>query len=308
MDIVLIPNRDKPDAVAAASKLLELLKQRLAGNGRASTGGTARISRVGIMTCPTREELLEFAPSLAVVLGGDGSILATAQAISQMNVPVAGINFGKLGYLAAFSFEQFVENLDLILAGNAPYTDRLMLQAAIYPRAAARAKGGIEPLAELQKIPPRATGVALNDVVINAGDPFRMIQLEIQIDEQRTTTFRSDGVVVSTASGSTGYNLSAGGPLISPEVEAMVLTPICPHSLSFRPAVLPASSSVLILPHRLNAGSKVNFDGQVTLSLSENECVLIRRAPCSIRLIENPAISHWQMLAHKLHWAQSPQM
>jgi NAD+ kinase len=87
----------------------------------------------------------------------------------------------------------------------------------------------------------------------------------------------------------------------------MVMTPICPHSLSFRPVVLPAESAVLICPHRLNAGSKVNFDGQVTLPFRENECVLIRRSPNVFKLLENPTISHWQMLAHKLHWAQSPQ-
>ena len=122
-----------------------------------------------------------------------------------------------------------------------------MLQASLYPWNSATAPE-IEPLARLEELSPRASGIALNDVVINAGEPFRLIELEVQIDQQRTTTFRSDGLVVCTASGSTGYNLSAGGPLISPEVPAMVLTPICPYTLSFRPVVLPASSSILICP------------------------------------------------------------
>jgi NAD+ kinase len=323
MDIVLIPNRDKIDAVEAAGRLLTLLQQRLRQGGGPQAAQPE--SRVVVMDTPTRDDLHAFAPQLVVVLGGDGSILSTAQVLGQMRVAVAGINFGKLGYLAAFSLEQFIEHLDLILSGNAPSTERLMLQAAIYPLptsglagGALRAGGGgpaggvgggrrIESLASLANTAPRASGIALNDVVINAGDPFRMIELEVQVDEECTTTFRSDGVVVSTASGSTGYNLSAGGPLISPEVEAMVLTPICPHSLSFRPVVLPATSSIVVLPHRLNAGSKVNFDGQVTLPIAEDECLLIRRAPTTFRLIENPGISHWQMLGHKLHWAQSPQ-
>jgi NAD+ kinase len=303
MDIVLIPNRDKPDAVVAAAQLCVLLRGRMGAHG---DGG----GRVEVMACPTRESLQAFSPQLVVVLGGDGSILSTAQVLGQMRVPVAGINFGKLGYLAAFSMEQFVANMDLMVSGRAPYTERLMLQAAIYPRQSFLAGGAgrrIECLADLDDARPTAAGVALNDVVINAGDPFRMIELEVQINEQRTTTFRSDGVVVSTASGSTGYNLSAGGPLISPEVEAMVLTPICPHSLSFRPVVLPASSSILVLPHRLNAGSKVNFDGQVTLPIAESECLLIRRAAATFRLVENPEISHWQMLGQKLNWARSPQ-
>jgi NAD+ kinase len=295
MDIVLIPNRDKPDAMQAAEHLRTTLVQR--------TGG-----RTLILPNPSVSDLKAFNPGLAVVLGGDGSILATAQALAGMQVPVAGINFGKLGYLAAFSLDQFLEHLDLILAGNAPFTERLMLQGAIYPwHDHAGTRSPIQPLEAFTHTQPRAVGIALNDIVINAGDPFRMIELEIQVDQERTTTFRSDGVVVSTASGSTGYNLSAGGPLISPEVAAMVMTPICPHSLSFRPVVLPAESAVLICPHRLNAGSKVNFDGQVTLPFRENECVLIRRSPNVFKLLENPTISHWQMLAHKLHWAQSPQ-
>ncbi len=265
-----------------------------------------RPARTIILPSPTGADLAAFKPELAVVLGGDGSILATAQSLNTLPIPVVGINFGKLGYLAAFSMEEFLQHLDLILSGKAPCTERLMLTGAIYPWPGHSTSAGIQSLAALESTQPRATAIALNDVVINAGDPFRMIELEIQIDQQRTTTFRSDGVVVATASGSTGYNLSAGGPLISPEVEAMVLTPICPHSLSFRPVVLPASSSVLICPHHLNAGTRVNFDGQVLIPLAENECLLIRRSPKSFTLIENPGISHWQMLAHKMHWAQSP--
>src|SRR5579862_241188 len=118
MDIVLIPNRDKSDALEAAERLLRILSQR------ADTSG----ARVAVIPNPTRDDLLAFNPHLAVVLGGDGSILATAQAISGMSIPVVGINFGKLGYLAAFSLEQFLEHLDVILSGRAPFTERLMLQ------------------------------------------------------------------------------------------------------------------------------------------------------------------------------------
>jgi NAD+ kinase len=248
-------------------------------------------------------QLAEFKPDLVVVLGGDGSILTTAHALGGMRVPVVGINFGKLGYLAAYSMEEFIESLEPILAGTAPRTERLMLRAAIYPW---RHHGDIQPLAALEKLSPRATGLALNDVVLNAGEPFRMIELEVQIDEERTTTFRSDGLVVATASGSTGYNLSAGGPLISPEVEAMVLAPICPYTLAFRPVVLPATAAILVCPHRLNPGSRVNFDGQVNIPLAEDECLLIRRAAHTLTLVENPRLTHWQMLAEKMHWARSP--
>jgi NAD+ kinase len=297
MNIALIPNRDKPDAISAAQQLSEILARRLQT--------LAHPGRVSLMLDSLRSHLVEFKPNLVVVLGGDGSILTTAQALGGMQIPVVGINFGKLGYLAAFSFEEFLEHLDLILANKAPRTDRVMLQASLYPWDSANASQ-IQSLTKLEELTPRASGIALNDIVINAGEPFRLIELEVQIDQQRTTTFRSDGLVVSTASGSTGYNLSAGGPLISPEVAAMVLTPICPYTLSFRPVVLPASSSILVCPHRLNPGSRVNFDGQINVAISEDECLLIRRAGTCFTLVENPKISHWQMLAHKMHWAQSP--
>jgi NAD+ kinase len=296
MDIALIPNPAKPDALDAAHVLLDLL------TARSKTPGS-NVWRVALLPDASHVQLAEFKPRLAVVLGGDGSILCTAQRLAGMPVPVVGINFGKLGYLAAFSLEEFIAHLDLILADKAPRTERLMLQAALHPW---RQNGDILPLAALEASAPRARGIALNDVVINAGEPFRLIELEVQVDEERTTVFRSDGLVVATASGSTGYNLSAGGPLISPEVPAMVLTPICPYTLSFRPVVLPETASILIIPRRLNPGTRVTFDGQSTFPIGEEECLLIRRAPQGLTLIENPGMTHWQMLAQKLHWARSP--
>jgi len=292
MDIVLVPNRDKPDAMRAAETLLTLLKER-----------SQHDHKLSVTTCADYSQVAISKPDLVVVLGGDGSILTTAQALGSLRVPVVGINFGKLGYLAAYSLEEFIESLDAILDNKVPRTARLMLEAAIYPWSKSTE---IQSLAELAYLRPRARGLALNDVVINAGEPFRMIELEVQIDEKPTTTFRSDGLVVSTASGSTGYNLSAGGPLISPEVEAMVLSPICPYTLAFRPVVLPATAAILVLPHRLNPGSRVNFDGQINVPLAENECLLIRRAAHDLTLIENPRMTHWQMLARKMHWARSP--
>ena len=294
--MALVPNRDKPDAVAAAEQLRALLARRQQGGG---------VGRLALLRTADRATIGQFKPELLVVLGGDGSILATAQALDGMAVPVVGINFGKLGYLAAYSLQEFMEHLDLILSGQAPRTERLMLQGTVYPWRH-QTVPEIQPLRELESLTPHGHGLALNDVVINAGEPFRMIELEVQVDEERTTTFRSDGLVVATASGSTGYNLSAGGPLISPEVEALVLTPICPHSLAFRPVVLPAGSSILVCPCRLNEGSWISFDGQVHVALREDECLLIRRAQSGLTLLENPRLTHWQMLAQKLHWARSP--
>ena len=170
-----------------------------------------------------------------------------------------------------------------------------MLQGGIYKNGAAASE--LKPLPDLLAGKPLHQHVALNDVVINSGEPFRMIELHVRIDEEETTTFRSDGVIVATSSGSTGYNLSAGGPLITPDVRAMVLTPICPHSLSFRPVVLADTVTIVIHSHRVNPGTRVSFDGQRLHPLEEDQCVIIRRGPNVLKLVENPTMSRWRMLA-----------
>lgn len=290
MKIALVPNPAKPDALAAAGDLYKLL--------------TAQGIQTATLSSPNHQDLQIFAPNLLVVLGGDGSILAVAHAMVGIDAPIVGINFGKLGYMAAFSLEQFRRNLQAILAGDVPVTRRTVLQGGIYPLPHPTAD--VQPVSQFLHATPRFSYTALNEIAINAGEPFRMIELEAQIDDQETPPFRSDGVIVATATGSTGYNLSAGGPLIAPDVPAMVLTPICPHSLSFRPVVVPDTTTIIIRPIRVNPGTAVNFDGQVAQKISEQECLLVRRAPSVLKLVENPEMSHWGMLAHKLHWAQSP--
>ncbi|MEI8197366.1 MAG: NAD(+)/NADH kinase [Phycisphaerae bacterium] len=289
MRIALIANLAKPDAIAASHHLQKSMAAR---------------AQLIALKDPNTADLVAANPDLIVVLGGDGSILRVAHILAGMPTPVAGINFGKLGYLAAFSLPEFERYLDIILQGHAPVTHRLMLEGSIYPNGSAASE--LTPLPDLLAQEPLFKHLALNDIVVNAGEPFRMIELHMRVNEQDTTTFRSDGVIVATSSGSTGYNLSAGGPLIMPGVPALVVTPLCPHSLSFRPVVLPDSATIVIHPHRVNPGTRINFDGQVTQRISEEECLVIRRAPHGLNLLENPALSHWRMLASKLHWAQSP--
>jgi len=286
MRVALIPNLEKPDAVAASLDLEKLLAAK---------------ADVVVLRDPDHAELRAANANYVVVLGGDGSILRIAHAMAGIAAPVVGINFGKLGYLAAYSLDEFTQHADAILAGRAPVTERLMLEGSI-----CRNGKLPQPHTALPLEPPRFRYAALNDIVINAGEPFKMIEIHVRIDDSEATTFRGDGVIVSTSSGSTGYNLSSGGPLITPNVHALVLTPICPHSLSFRPVVIADTSTVVLHPHRVNPGTKVVFDGQVVEPLSVEECVIVRRTPHPLRLVENPAMSHWQMLANKLHWAQSP--
>lgn len=291
MRVALIPNLEKADSVVASAALAD------------SLGGKADPV---VLSNPGEAELAAARPDLVIVLGGDGSILRCAQALGSLAVPVVGINFGKVGYLAAFSIQQFQRHARDILAGRSVITPRMMLKGTIY-RWDQSANTPL-PVTEIESTggKPLFEYLALNDVVINAGPPFRMIELRVRVDEHESIKFRSDGIIVATSSGSTAYNLSAGGPLITPDVHAMVLTSICPHSLSFRSVVLSDQSTVLIYPEIVYAGTAVSFDGQVSRQLAMNECVVVRRSPRPLQLVENPEMNHWRMLATKLQWAQNP--
>lgn len=288
MQILVIPNPEKPDAAIAGQEVATLLK------GKAD---------VHVSTTPDREMVHRLSPDLVIALGGDGSILRATHLVAGIHTTVVGINFGKLGYLAAFSMQEFRECLPAILRGDMPVVNRLMIEGSIYDL---EIPGRIESPAELLGRAPKFSFPALNDVVVNAGDPFRMIELRLRIDNEETATFRGDGLIVATSSGSTGYNLSAAGPLLAPNVHAVILTPICAHSLSFRPVVVSDSSTIAIYPVNANPGTSISFDGQVIEKLSASQCVVIRRRAMPIRLVENPRMSHWQTLASKLQWAQAP--
>ncbi len=160
----------------------------------------------------------------AVVLGGDGSIISAARHLSAARVPVIGVNFGRLGFLAEFSVAEFKHYFDDIVAGKARVERRMMLGCRVAPRSS--------PARE------RFSSTAVNDVFITAGPPFRVVEMQIAVDGEQLPSCVGDGLIVSTPTGSTAYNLSAGGPILAGSMEAMVITPICPHSLSFRPIVI----------------------------------------------------------------------
>ena len=147
---------------------------------------------------------------------------------------------------------------------------------------------------------------AVNDVFITAGPPFRMIELRISVDDQSVAGCVSDGLIISTPTGSTAYNLSAGGPILSGKMEAMVITPVCPHSLSFRPIVINADSKVEIFGVRVNEGTTVSIDGQISCKLSIDDVVKVEREKSDFLIVNNPARTQWETLASKLSWAGKP--
>jgi len=226
---------------------------------------------------------------LAIVFGGDGSIIAAARMVSSSSLPVVGVNLGKLGFLAEFSVEELKRCFDDIVSGRAPVEQRLMLQCAVF-------RDGTE----------RFNSRAINDVVVTAGPPSRIIELKIRVDGQSVTDCIGDGLIVATPTGSTAYNLSAGGPILNGKVAGAVVTPICAHSLSFRPIVISAESTVEVVGVRLNAGTAVLIDGQVSTKLAAGDVIRVQRHTGKFLIVNNPLSSHWETLARKLNWAGKP--
>jgi len=228
----------------------------------------------------------------AIVFGGDGSIISTARNLSQASVPVIGVNVGKLGFLAEFSIGELKESFTDIVSGKALIERRMMLDCRVFDKQVSKSQ--------------RFHSVAINDVFINAGPPFRTIELKISVDGQPLAGCVSDGLIISTPTGSTAYNLSAGGPILSPKIEAIVITPICPHSLSFRPIVINANSKIEVLGLRVNKGTTVSVDGQVSKKLSVGDIVRVEKAGNDFLIVNNPVRSQWDTLATKLSWAEKP--
>ena len=230
----------------------------------------------------------------AVVFGGDGSITSAARQLSQMNVPVIGVNLGKLGFLAEFSVGELKEFFSSLTSGEAMIEKRMMLSCKVFGRARGK------------KRKEKFSSAAINDVFITAGPPFRTVELKISVNGQPLASCVSDGLIISTPTGSTAYNISAGGPIVSPKMDAMVITPICPHSLSFRPIVINAESTIEVVGMRVNEGTTVSIDGQVSLRLSIDDVVRVERQSCDFLIVNNPLRSQWDTLAEKLSWAEKP--
>jgi NAD+ kinase len=195
------------------------------------------------------------------------------------------------------------QNLEQLMEGRLPISRRQVIEASVVgPGLSCRVLEAAEVAGQR-----RFVATALNEAVITAGPPFHMIELELCVDGQSGVRYFGDGMIVSTPSGSTAYNISAGGPIVSPNVEALCMTPVCPHSLSFRPAVISSGSTVVLTALRVNPGTTLFCDGQASTRLAAGERVVVRRSPHDVLLVENTAANQWLSLAEKLHWAASPQ-
>jgi NAD+ kinase len=227
---------------------------------------------------------------LVLVLGGDGTLLSMADCIGRagLSVPILGVNFGSLGFLTEVTLPELYPSLEAALAGRAPIEERLTLRATI-------ARSSDAP----------STEVAVNDVVINKGARSRLIDLSITVGDGLVTTVRADGLIVATPTGSTAYNLAAGGPIVQPSVDALVLTPIAPHTLTNRPIVIPSSSTVRVKPMIEERDEVfVTFDGQVGCELHAGDEISICRAGQPMRLVRPATRSYFEVLREKLNWGK----
>lgn len=278
MRLFIVANTDKPEVATALRELRSWLETRV---------------RVVGVDENSDHDLQRIEADAILVLGGDGTLLSAARRLGGRQIPLIGINFGRLGFLASFTPADFRIEFEKVLAGpGLPIARRLMLEVSVLDDSA---EGGC-----------RFVETALNDAVITAGPPFHMIELQISTESEEGVSYYGDGLIITTPSGSTAYNVSAGGPIINPDVNCFGVTPICAHSLSFRPVVVSADSTILINANRVNEGTTLFCDGQAATKLNVNERVLIRRAKQDLLIVENPASRGWRNLARKLNWASKP--
>jgi NAD+ kinase len=280
--VALISNRNKPKAMAALEQIRSLVTKH--GNlvAEVQTGEQDGLPEPGEI-------------DLVIALGGDGTILSAAHKCLALRAPLLGVNTGKVGFMAGYELDSFSDAAPELLGGGELF---------------------IKPVTPLHGVvrntqgEPVFSSFALNEFVVSAGPPFRMITLDISVDEQIGPRVSGDGVIISTPLGSTAYNVSAGGPIVAPDVNAMTVTPIAAHSLSFRPIVVPTSSEVAIQMCSANSiensGTTLIIDGQFDHRLSGGDVLRVTAAKEQIGFVHDPNVSYWGTLLNKMHWASEP--
>lgn len=232
---------------------------------------------------------------LVIALGGDGTILAAAHKCLTLGAPLLGVNTGKVGFMAGYELDRFKQDAEALLSGSDVH---------------------VKPVTPLRGVVHNAMGeevfssFALNEMVVSAGPPFRMITMDISVDDQVGPRVSGDGVIISTPMGSTAYNVSAGGPIVAPGVNAMTVTPIAAHSLSFRPIVIPGQSQVAVRVcssnSAENSGTTLIIDGQIDRRLREGDILRVTEAAEAIGFVLDSRVSYWNTLLSKMHWASEP--
>lgn len=284
--VVVKPHQ--PEALETLCKLTEWLTAR----GIALIGGQAvdreRIEHeTGCVIEVIPDDELPPKVDLILVLGGDGTMIATARMLGDCEVPVIGVNYGGLGYLAEFRIEELFTALESILAGDYKLEKRVMLAVELW-------RG--DELVTRNRV--------LNDVVMNKSALARIIQIDTYLNDQFVNSFRADGLIVSTPTGSTAYNLSAGGPIIFPTMNTVVITPICPFTLSNRPIVVPDDSVIDVRLMTEKEDVALTLDGQVGFPIHARDRVIIRKSNTTFNLVQPKNRNYFDLLRDKLRWGR----
>jgi NAD+ kinase len=272
--VYVLGNAERSGVAAEVERWLPLLKEK-----------------VEVLAMDLRQERdLSTLPlaDLALVFGGDGAILRAARQMGYRQVPILGINLGRLGFLADIHPHDLSECFIQVLQQNFQITRHLMFECVV------------------DSDDGKQTFLGLNEVAVHAMPPFRMLELELEVDGAIVTRFGGDGLIVSSPIGSTAHNLSAGGPILGQELAAFVITPICPHTLTYRPIVESAEKTYSI---RLGRGAEcalVVVDGQAAAQVAMRHRIVIRKAPVTFQLVKVPGHSYYQTLRDKLRWGTSP--
>ena len=225
---------------------------------------------------------------LAIVLGGDGTMLNVARQLARYGVPLVGVNQGRLGFMTDIARTGMLTCIDDLLAGRFSPEKRMLLSGEFVR------DGKVE-----------VSSLALNEIVVDKGAIGRLIEFDLYVDGGFLFNLRSDGLIVSTPTGSTAYSLSANGPIVHPQVNSIALVPLCPHSLTNRPLLVGDGSAIEIRIVR-SEDSRVHFDGQLTCDMKPGDSVRIRRSEHSVCLLHPPGYSYYAMLREKLHWSRQP--
>jgi NAD+ kinase len=286
--IGVVVKSHQPDALDTLCRLTEWLNRKgIQLVGQAEIAHEQIAQQTGCAIEIVKDDQLAPSVDLILVLGGDGTMIATARMIGDAEAPVIGVNYGGLGYLAEFPIEELFAALESILSGQYKVQKRVMLAVELW-------RG--EELITRNRV--------LNDVVVNKSALARIIEIEAYLDSQFVNLFRADGLIVATPTGSTAYNLSAGGPVLYPSMNAVVITPICPFTLSNRPIVVPDESVIEV--HLMTDKEEValTLDGQVGFPLKIRDRIVIRKSRTTFNLVQPPNRNYFDVLRDKLRWGR----
>lgn len=284
--VVVKPHQ--PDALATLCRFTEWLNERSISLVGTPDLDHERIEHeTGCAVPIVEKEAIAAQVDLMLVLGGDGTMIATSRLIGDTEVPVMGVNYGGLGYLAEFRIEELFTAIESISAGDYKLERRLMLAVELHR--------GDEVFSRNR---------VLNDVVVNKSALARIIEIETKLNDQFVNSFRADGLIVATPTGSTAYNLSAGGPIIFPSMNAVVITPICPFTLSNRPIVVPDDSLIEVRLKTEREEVALTLDGQVGFPLATGDRIVIRKSKTTFNLVQPKSRNYFDLLRDKLKWGR----